>query len=99
MLIIFNLLLLCIRDDTEHPISSTFWSCDPSIGVTIQVGASGAAAEAPETVLDIFHRTLMENGNSLALAVKRAGQWCHWNYLDYYDECIKVAKAFIKVYN
>jgi long-chain-fatty-acid--CoA ligase ACSBG len=86
-----------ISNDGECPISDTFWSCDPSVGVTIQMGGAGAAAETPLTIFDMFHRTLAINGDNIALSVKRAGKWIKWTYSQYYQSCINVAKAFIKL--
>ena len=81
----------------DPPVSSTFWSCDPSVGVTIQMGTEGAAADKPLTIIDLFHRTVTENGDCIALAYKRAGQWKEINYSQYYELSITIAKAFIKV--
>ena len=67
------------------------------MGVTIQLGTEGAAAEKPLTIIDLFHRTVTENGGSVALAYKRAGQWREINYTQYYEMSITIAKAFIKV--
>ena len=78
--------------------STSEWSCDPSVGITLNIGNRGASAEPPQTVLDMFHETLSCYGDNLALAAKRAGQWQQWTYTDYYHESITVAKALIKVY-
>ena len=91
-------MFLCSLTVQDYPLSSPFWSCDPSVGVTLRIGSSGAVAETPETILDVFHRTLGENGDKLALSVKRAGRWKQWTYQQYYEDCITVAKAFIKVF-
>ncbi|XP_019857705.1 PREDICTED: long-chain-fatty-acid--CoA ligase ACSBG2-like [Amphimedon queenslandica] len=86
------------KNQSDVPaVSSTFWSCDPSVGVTIQLGTEGAAAEKPITIIDMFHRTVTENGGSVALAYKRAGQWKEINYTQYYEMSLTIAKAFIKL--
>ena len=61
------------------------------------MGTEGAAAEKPITIIDMFHRTVTENGGSIALAYKRVGQWKEINYTQYYEMSITIAKAFIKV--
>ena len=77
---------------------SKYWSCDPSVGVTLQVGESGPSTATPMTVTQVFQQTVKDYGNCLALAVKRAGIWKKWTYQQYYHSCITAAKAFIKVY-
>lgn len=87
--------LIALYSDTSF--NDDFWSCDPSVSVSLRVEKSGPSSVPPMTVLELFQKVVQEYGTHLALAVKRAGMWKKWTYAEYYDTCVTVAKAFIKV--
>ena len=78
-------------------MSSSFWSCDPSVGVSLRLGTSGPASEQPVSIIEMLQKTVESYGHCLALSVKRRGEWRQWNYEEYYQDCVTAAKAFIKV--
>ena len=41
----------------------------------------GAGAEAPSTLIEEFHKTLKNNGQTKALLVKRNKIWVSWTYI------------------
>ena len=79
------------------PLSSRYWSCDPSVGVDLRIGSSGKSSSDPMTVIQMFQQTVKDYGDCLALAVKRLGMWKKWTYSEYYHNCIIAARSFIKV--
>ena len=82
---------------SSMPLSSRYWSCDPSVGVSIRMTSEGTSPLEQLTVIEMLQKTVKYNGDCLALAVKRFGMWRKWTYEEYYHNCITAARAFIKV--
>lgn len=88
---------LAVISGLDDGVTTLYWTSDPSASVTLQIGQSGAAAETPETVPDLFKRMVDRNEDQPALMVKRAGEWKTWTYRNYYEDSIVAAKGFIEV--
>ena len=54
-------------------------------------------AEKPITVGQLFKDAVARFPKQPALKYKEDGEWKSFTYTEYYDECIRVAKSFIKV--
>ena len=62
------------------------------------MGDSGPLAVKPISVPTLFQETVKKLPDGLALAHKRKGEWVNWTYKQYYDDVVKAAKSFIKVF-
>ena len=51
----------------------------------------------PATMPEVFQATVARAPRVIALRWKEGGQWMDKTYSQYYNECVTVAKAFIKV--
>ena len=76
-----------------------FHTSDPSEGIDIAMGESGLAAEEPITVGEMVQRTVVRVPHHVALRYKvgQGGGWRDVSYMEYYQQCISAAKAFLKV--
>ena len=66
--------------------------------VKLRMGDSGPLAVKPISVPTLFQETVKKLPDGLALAHKRNGEWVNWTYKQYYDDVVKAAKSFIKVF-
>lgn len=85
------------EEDTSVIIESEWWTDKPDKPVSIRYGTSPVTSEPPETVLQLFQKTVSSHGNHHALGVKRQGKWNMCSYRLYYEQCSTVAKAFIQL--
>eukprot|EP00049_Salpingoeca_infusionum_P008170 m.132320 g.132320 ORF g.132320 m.132320 type:complete len:173 (+) comp13933_c0_seq1:282-800(+) len=69
----------------------------PDAEMPLRLGESGLAAAEPRTVIQMFQETVERVGDRDAMAVKRDGEWVAWTFLEYYNDCCRAAKSFIKL--
>ena len=62
--------------------------------IQVRVGSSGAAAEAPKTVMDVFKSTVAKHGSKMAM---RSADGKELTYTQYYNECRTFAKSLISL--
>ena len=79
------------------PEPSEWWTDQPDKPVSIRYDTSPATSEVPETVLQLFQRTVASHGDHYATGVKRQGEWRMATYQQYFEQCCTAAKAFIEV--
>lgn len=76
-------------------MSGTVWTTEPDAELPVNVGASGFAARAPETLLQVLNKTVEKHGGKVAMAVKRNNVWQEWTWKDYYNDCRLFSKSLI----
>ena len=73
------------------------WSCDIHTTLPLQIGTEGYAAAPPITVGELFRKTRDAFPDNVALSWKDGDEWKRMTYVEYYNECVRAAKSFIKV--
>ena len=73
------------------------WSCDIHTTLPLQIGKEGYAAAPPITVGELFRKTRDTFPDNVALSWKDGGEWKRMTYVEYYNECVRAAKSFLKV--
>lgn len=73
------------------------WTTHSDGAVKLRMEESGLAAIPPLTVHQVFLQTVQKWGDRLALGVKQNGQWQTISYREYYQDCRKAAKSFLKL--
>jgi len=78
------------------------WVVDPSETMPLKIGDKGEAAYTPQTIMEVFETTVSKHGSKPALHMKRKDadgvlpkEWQVWTWQEYYDDCIKFAKALV----
>ena len=69
----------------------------PDEEVDLAMGKSGIEAEEAITVGQLFKSTKERFHDYPALKYQEDGEWKSITYTEYYDECIRAAKSFLKV--
>lgn len=73
------------------------WTTHCDGAVKLRMEESGVAAIPPLTVHQMFLQTVEKWGDRPALATKQNGQWQTISYQEYYRDCRKAAKSFLKL--
>lgn len=73
------------------------WSTSRDEAVRLRTEGSGAGAETPITVHQMFLGTVESYGDSPALVSKTDGQWVTLTWRQYYQQSRAAAKSFLKV--
>ena len=73
------------------------WSCDINRTLDIQLGSEGYAAATPITIGQLFRNTRDKFPDNVALSWKDGDSWCKMSYKEYYSQCVRAAKSFLKV--
>eukprot|EP01135_Chromosphaera_perkinsii_P003653 Nk52_evm32s250 gene=Nk52_evmTU32s250 len=76
---------------------SQLWTTKADGEVKLRMTESGAGADTPKTVIEVFRKTVDRFPDNDALRVERNGEWQTWSYQRYWDESKSCAKAMIKV--
>ena len=76
---------------------STQWSCDIHTTLPLRIGKKGYAAAPPITVGELFRKTRDAFPDNVALSWKDGDEWKRMTYVEYYNECVRAAKSFLKV--
>ncbi|XP_070788026.1 long-chain-fatty-acid--CoA ligase ACSBG2 [Pituophis catenifer annectens] len=79
------------------PGGGGLWTTKRDGEVQLRMDASGIGSETPITVHDLFLATVQKYGHFPALASKKQGQWSKLSFCQYYEECRKSAKSFLKL--
>ena len=82
---------------TPHPGRTKVRTWKPDEEVDLAMGKSGIEAEEPITVGQLFKSTKERFPDHPALKYKEEREWKSITYTEYYDECIRAAKSFLKV--
>ena len=69
----------------------------PDEEVDLAIGEKGIEAEEPITVGQLFKNAVDRFSKHPALKYKEDGEWKSFTYAEYYNECIRAAKSFLKV--
>ena len=96
----YTLSHLYIKHDEDQPPHSgrtkvRTWMPDEEVDRAR--GESGIEAEKPITVGQLFKHAVERFPKHTALKYKEGGEWKSFTYIEYYDECIRAAKSFLKV--
>ncbi|XP_007442007.1 long-chain-fatty-acid--CoA ligase ACSBG2 [Python bivittatus] len=73
------------------------WTTKRDGEVRLRVDESGIGSELPITVHELFLASVNKYGDFPALASKKQGQWTTLTYRQYYEQCRKAAKSFLKL--
>ncbi|XP_043946698.1 long-chain-fatty-acid--CoA ligase ACSBG2-like [Protopterus annectens] len=65
--------------------------------VNLRIGETGNAALPPITVHELFLQAVEKYGDFVAVASKKGEQWNKLTYKQYYAECRRAAKGFLKL--
>uniref|UniRef100_A0A0B8RRA7 Long-chain-fatty-acid--CoA ligase ACSBG2 n=1 Tax=Philothamnus irregularis TaxID=1899461 RepID=A0A0B8RRA7_9SAUR len=79
------------------PGAGGLWTTKRDGEVKLRMDTSGISSETPMTVHDLFLATVEKYGHFPALASKKQGQWSKLTFRQYYEECRKSAKSFLKL--
>ncbi len=63
----------------------------------LAIGTSGLEAAEPTTVGRMFQDTVAKFPDQPAIRYKEGDVWVPLTYREYYNQCIKAAKGFLKV--
>ena len=82
----------------SKPVRVKVWSIDPADGPDIAMEQSGISAEEPITIGQMMKNTVSKVPDRVGLRYKTGETWNDITYQQYYDQCIAVAKSFLKVH-
>ncbi|XP_078407027.1 long-chain-fatty-acid--CoA ligase ACSBG2-like [Cetorhinus maximus] len=86
---------------TSYPIklapATDLWTTVKGGAVRLRIEESGCGAASPLTVGQMFQTTLEHYGNNVALGSKLKSKWETLTYTQYYSECRRAAKSFLKL--
>ncbi|XP_070591698.1 LOW QUALITY PROTEIN: long-chain-fatty-acid--CoA ligase ACSBG2-like [Erythrolamprus reginae] len=82
---------------SKGPAVGGLWTTKRDGEVKLRMEPSGIGSETPITVHELFLATVEKYGNFPALASKKQGRWSKLTFRQYYEECRKTAKSFIKL--
>ncbi|KAL7993078.1 hypothetical protein Chor_017334 [Crotalus horridus] len=84
---------------SKGPVSGAgpLWTTKRDGEVKLRLDESGIGAEDPITVHDLFLASVEKYGNFPALSWKKKGRWSQLTFRQYYGECRKTAKSFLKL--
>ncbi|XP_061409657.1 long-chain-fatty-acid--CoA ligase ACSBG2 isoform X2 [Lethenteron reissneri] len=73
------------------------WTTERDGAVKLRTDASGTLSDTPETINQLFERTVKLYGDRKALASKEGNTWKILTYKEYYAQCRQAAKSFLKL--
>uniref|UniRef100_A0A8C6XMK6 AMP-dependent synthetase/ligase domain-containing protein n=1 Tax=Naja naja TaxID=35670 RepID=A0A8C6XMK6_NAJNA len=79
------------------PSTGGLWTTKRDGEVKLRMDESGIGSETPITIHDLFLTTVEKYGHLPALASKKQGRWSKLTFRQYYEECRKTAKSFLKL--
>uniref|UniRef100_A0A8D2DUI2 long-chain-fatty-acid--CoA ligase n=1 Tax=Sciurus vulgaris TaxID=55149 RepID=A0A8D2DUI2_SCIVU len=74
-----------------------YWTSDCDGQVQLRLGKNSLNNEVPLTVHDMVMDTAIKYANYIALGSKHRNGWHTLTYIEYYEQCRRAAKAFLKV--
>ncbi|XP_058137049.1 long-chain-fatty-acid--CoA ligase ACSBG2 [Dasypus novemcinctus] len=85
------------RSFSPAPPSNDLWTSQRDGKVQLRLEKESFANEAPLTVHDLVVDTTTKYAHCIALGSKQRGGWHMLTYIEYYEECRRAAKAFLKL--
>ncbi|XP_074834494.1 long-chain-fatty-acid--CoA ligase ACSBG2 isoform X2 [Carettochelys insculpta] len=85
------------RSKAPSSPASGLWTTRRDGEVKLRLEQHGIGSEKPKTVHELFQESLRKYGDYFALASKKGDTWVKQTYKQYYEECRKAAKSFIKL--
>ncbi|XP_028660767.1 long-chain-fatty-acid--CoA ligase ACSBG2-like [Erpetoichthys calabaricus] len=88
----------CVHMPNVHLLpSENLWTTKRNGSVKLRITKSGPGSEAPMTIHQCFLDSVERYKEMPALAYKKDGKWEMINYSNYYEECRKAAKSFLRI--
>ncbi|XP_006126863.1 long-chain-fatty-acid--CoA ligase ACSBG2 isoform X1 [Pelodiscus sinensis] len=82
---------------SKGPSSPALWTTRRDGEVKLRLDQHGIGSEKPKTVNELLQESVRKYGDYFALASKKGDKWIKQTYRQYYEECRKAAKSFIKL--
>ncbi|XP_053442000.1 long-chain-fatty-acid--CoA ligase ACSBG2-like [Nycticebus coucang] len=76
---------------------SSYWTTQSHGEVRLRQDENSFTEKAPLTIHDMIMGTAIKYANYIALGSKYKDNWHLLTYIEYYEECRRAAKAFLKV--
>lgn len=90
-------LSLSLRLPAWWPAGLNYWTTQHDGEVRLRQDRNLYDTEAPLTVHDLLMGTALKYSHYVALGSKRRNGWHLLTYTEYYEECRRAAKAFLRV--
>ncbi|XP_039615484.1 long-chain-fatty-acid--CoA ligase ACSBG2-like [Polypterus senegalus] len=88
----------CVHMPDVHLLpSENLWTTKRNGSVKLRMTKSGPGSEAPLTIHQYFLDSVERYKEMPALAYKKDGKWEMISYSNYYEECRKAAKSFLRI--
>ncbi|XP_060088609.1 long-chain-fatty-acid--CoA ligase ACSBG2 [Heteronotia binoei] len=85
------------ESEAEMFKSKGLWTSKRDGEVRLRMDESGMGCEPPIMVNELLLEAVRKYGNLYALATKKKGKWTKLTYKEYYAQCRKAAKSFLKL--
>ncbi|XP_019368910.1 PREDICTED: long-chain-fatty-acid--CoA ligase ACSBG2 isoform X1 [Gavialis gangeticus] len=89
--------MFMFKAPASPPPTSGLWTTQRDGEVKLRMDEHGIGSETPKTVHELFQESVKNYGDYFALASKKNDKWIKFTYKQYYTECRKAAKSFIKL--
>ncbi|XP_048402326.1 long-chain-fatty-acid--CoA ligase ACSBG2-like isoform X2 [Stegostoma tigrinum] len=88
-------------DSIQHPTklapATKLWTTLRDGAVQLRMEETCCGAESPLTIAQMFNQSVANHGNRVALSFLLRNHWETLTYSQYYKECRKAAKSFLKL--
>ncbi|KAG8519050.1 Long-chain-fatty-acid--CoA ligase ACSBG2, partial [Galemys pyrenaicus] len=81
----------------HRPTGRSYWTTRSDGEVRLRHERGSFASRTPLTVHDMVRGTAMQYANYIALGSKHGNTWHLLTYIEYYEQCRRAAKAFLKL--
>ncbi|KAF7475589.1 hypothetical protein GHT09_013538 [Marmota monax] len=85
------------RTHLGPPAGQNYWTSERHGQVQLRLEKNSLDYEAPLTVHDMVMDTAIKYADYIALGSKHRNGWHTLTYIEYYEQCRRAAKAFLKV--
>ncbi|XP_004688923.1 PREDICTED: long-chain-fatty-acid--CoA ligase ACSBG2-like [Condylura cristata] len=82
---------------SPRPTGQRYWTTRRDGEVRLHHEKSSLANSTPITVHEMVRSTAMQYANYIALGSKHGNSWHLLTYIEYYEQCRRAAKAFLKL--
>uniref|UniRef100_A0A8D2DSH7 long-chain-fatty-acid--CoA ligase n=1 Tax=Sciurus vulgaris TaxID=55149 RepID=A0A8D2DSH7_SCIVU len=86
-----------VRGALRTSACQSYWTSDCDGQVQLRLGKNSLNNEVPLTVHDMVMDTAIKYANYIALGSKHRNGWHTLTYIEYYEQCRRAAKAFLKL--
>ncbi|XP_048454796.1 long-chain-fatty-acid--CoA ligase ACSBG2-like isoform X2 [Rhincodon typus] len=86
-----------IQYPTKLAPATKLWTTSRDDAVQLRMEKTCCGAESPLTIAQMFNQSVASHGNRIALAFSLRNHWETLTYSQYYKECRKAAKSFLKL--